>query len=868
MQVLKTIARIAALAALYALAGRLSLLLALPPTDVAPIFPAAGIGLALAIIFGWQGVLATTLGCWLFTHHPTFSALAAISMIAPTVQVTVGALLFKRLVGYPTALDQSRQIFRFFMIVPAICLISASVAVPSFWLVGVIDTEAIAVVWSTWYAGDLLGVLVFVPATLVAFGEPRGLWRRRWLTVALPNAIGLSIFVVGFVWISQLEQTQYLIPLMVRAELTVDILQRRIEHVTSELAWMVQLEPTDEISFVGMAEHLQRTEDGVLNVRWFDAEHRLRWATRGTPPMEDWLQAAVKNARPIAHLDLATPFRPAVVTQRGSFGVVMLTLTPPKLLDLTGEMSLFVPASQHRQGPVLLDESCHAVTALVVDREVEMCFSPTALYRSQHQVWQSWVMLVVGALFTALGGFVLLWLSGRSARVDALVLHRTEELNHVASHDPLTDLLNRSAIEAILPELTQMNTPFGVFFIDLDRFKRINDSLGHPAGDSVLMDVADRLRSNARSGDYVARLGGDEFLLVCPGLSTPQQAEAVAAKLVTALRRPHRVSERSVQVSACVGVARWPADGIHEDELVRRADLAMYAVKAAGRDGYRVFTAALDQVRPLDRLELEQRLRAALSAAGAFEAYFQPQFDFTTGLLVGAEVLARWRDGDQLILPGGFIQAAEELGLMGAIGQRVTEAAFAQIARWDAQGLRLPRVAINLSAKQLAADDIVTEIVSLTQRHRVAPSRLTIELTERMALDDVTAVAARLNEIRALGCRISLDDFGTGYAALDVLQVLPLDELKIDRGFINDLEGNGGIIAMASITLARALGLKTIAEGVEEPEQAAILQRVGCDEVQGYLYGRPMHVDAFTDLLRASAGGKRFGPTIELSKSS
>lgn len=422
---------------------------------------------------------------------------------------------------------------------------------------------------------------------------------------------------------------------------------------------------------------------------------------------------------------------------------------------------------------------------------------------------------------------------------------RIEEL---AYSDSLTGLPNRSRfaqrVSYLLPLLRRTGGQFAVAFVDLDRFKQINDSLGHPVGDQVLMEVARRLQRCVREVDIVARLGGDEFVMLLNQVNE-QGAEAVIQRTMTELGKPFELGGLSFSVTSSIGVAMYPQDGLTVDDLIKHADTAMYRVKDHGRSGYRFYQPQMN-VDLLARMKMDHAMRQGLDL-GEFSLHFQPQWSLADDQLVGAEALLRWNSAELgLVPPSRFIPVAEDSGFIVRLGDWVLEQGVLQAALW-AKGGQAMRVSVNVSALQFQQIGFVARVADLLQQHHLQPHCLELELTESILVKDIADTLDRLQALSTLGVSLAIDDFGTGYSSLAYLKRLPIHRLKIDRSFVtglpNDVSDSG--IVRAVTTLALSLGLKVVAEGVETPEQHAFLRDVGCHEFQGYLRAAPMSVADF-----------------------
>jgi diguanylate cyclase (GGDEF)-like protein len=437
---------------------------------------------------------------------------------------------------------------------------------------------------------------------------------------------------------------------------------------------------------------------------------------------------------------------------------------------------------------------------------------------------------------------------------------RTEaKLDHLAHHDALTDLPNRvlfkDRLKHALARAARDQTLVAVHCLDLDKFKDINDTLGHAVGDRLLQAVADRLLAEVRGADTVARLSGDEFAVIQVGIDHPDHPRNLSDRLVESLSRPFDVNGHDLLVSASVGVALFPADDEDGEQLLMKADIAMYRAKAEGRNCCRFFVTGMDDaVR--ERKALERDLRLGLEE-GWFEVHYQPQVVAENGQVIGAEALLRLRHPERgLLSPEEFIPLAEDTGLIVPIGSWVLRAACAQAARWHAAGNPL-RIAVNLSPVQFRQAGLVTTVRSALQESTLPPEYLELEITESMLMQDAVSAVDILRQLRHLGVNIAMDDFGTGYSSLSYLKLFPFDRIKIDRSFVRELanDKDAAAIVRAIVALGHSLDMQTTAEGVETPAQLSYLRGEACDEIQGYYFGRPMPADQFDGLLQTKVDG-------------
>jgi diguanylate cyclase (GGDEF)-like protein len=441
------------------------------------------------------------------------------------------------------------------------------------------------------------------------------------------------------------------------------------------------------------------------------------------------------------------------------------------------------------------------------------------------------------------GGFVL-------TLDDVTELVRNAEL---ARHDALTGLANRTSLRAHLVSCLQAaargNHSIAVLYIDLDRFKAVNDTLGHPIGDLLLCKVADRLRSAMREGDFVARLGGDEFAIIQAAAADTTGVTTLATRLVDLIGRAYAVEGHMLHIGASIGVAVFPVDGYEPDILFKNADLALYRAKAEGRGRYRLYEPEMDH-RMQARRAMEIDLRRAL-ALRQFEIEYQPQLDLSSNRIVGFEALICWNHPERgRVSPADFIPIAEEIGVIVPIGEWVLRTACRQATTWPTP----VSIAVNVSPTQFRTGKVFEMIRSALANSGLPASRLEIEITEGALLDNNDVVLQALGAARGLGVRVSMDDFGTGYSSLSYLQKFPFDKVKIDQSFIRNIEANPErrAIVRAITTLASALGMKTTAEGVETEAELDCVRAEGCNEVQGYFTGRPQSAVAAAALLVSS----------------
>jgi diguanylate cyclase (GGDEF)-like protein len=506
-----------------------------------------------------------------------------------------------------------------------------------------------------------------------------------------------------------------------------------------------------------------------------------------------------------------------------------------------------------------------AITGMHYTGMAAASFSPDTVCTTTLLVDNSWLAgtltittLVVLAVTLALS-VIDARARSRTALMAASLQRANDELQRLALHDPLTKLPNRvlleDRIEQAIVHAERGKVNCAVLFVDLDRFKVVNDSLGHFVGDELLRGVASRLQGLVRGEDTVSRLGGDEFVMLLREIDGDEDALEVAAKALAALREPFRVHQQELYVTPSIGISVYPAHGNTAQMLITRADAAMYNVKKAGRDGVRVFAPEMSTFFP-ERLMIENELRRALERS-EFELHYQPEVELEEDRVIGMEALVRWRHPRRgLVAPDQFIPLAEDTGLIVPIGAWIIEEACRQNKAWQDAGLPRLRVAVNLSGAQFRQKDLLDTIGAALDKTGLAPESLEVEITESVVMQNAPDAIGTLERLSRMGVHVSIDDFGTGYSSLSYLKRFPLDKLKIDRSFIRDVSNDteDAAIVRAIVGLAHNLRLKVVAEGVETAEQLAFLRALGCDEYQGCYKSKPVPAADFERTLRVELG--------------
>jgi diguanylate cyclase (GGDEF)-like protein/PAS domain S-box-containing protein len=1040
----------------------------LPPGYATPLFPPAGVGLALAVVAGWRvlpGVAAGALllhlpGIWLGPDvAPRAAWLAAgAATLGSVLQAWLGSRQFRRWID--PALDSARDVTRFVVLAPAVCLVSATMTVPTLYRLGLVPEAERVGSWLSWWAGDTIGVLLAAPLCWIVTAPPRALWRARARPVALPLLLTAAAVVATYEQAVRWETDQHLNTFRLKAQQVSDLIQaefnehhrfadtfaralgdtnddlsaQKFEWIAGGyvagrpeiqgLSWAVRVNGRERAGFEAWA---RRNVDPAFEIRDRGPDGKMRRAAeRGeyfallytVPEANEALRGLDFLGEPtraaavyqVLHSGGTAATAPVRLVANGQVGIVLFRgvgglEAPAGLVVLVVNAGLLVQRAAERAGmagfhfdftdvtnagfilPLASEgwrsgmRDAYTVTLGFAGRRYLLRFAPDRAYYGQQNGWASWTVLTAGLLMVSLLGALMLLTSGERARIEALVADRTsrlrdrearlqaildnaadaivtvdadgvlvsanattarlfgyppahlaglplgvlvppgaaesarqmlarlshaapdqrelhgvnaqgerfplsisvarvmlptehlyvcilhdlteqqrsqERIYNLAHHDSLTGLENRFALgvrlEQQLAQARRSGVAVAVLFIDLDHFKKINDTHGHAAGDQLLIGAAQRMRDLLRDVDTLGRLGGDEFVIVLGGPLTPDSVSTVAVRLVQSLSQPYHLNEGTASSGASVGVALFPSDGDDAATLMRHADTAMYAAKREGRGQFQFFSPAMNAATH-EHLLLEARMWSALEHNG-FELHLQAQVQLDTGRVIGAEVLLRWHDKELgNVEPSRFIPVAEECGLILPLGDWVLARAMQLLAEWQRDGLAGLRLAVNLSARQFSGGALLARLDQLLGQHRINPACLELEITETAAMRDPENTRQLLRQLRARGFKLAIDDFGTGYSSLAYLKLFAIDRIKIDRGFVKDIETNpnDASIVAATIGLAHSLGLGVVAEGVETRAQWGFLRDKRGDEAQGYLFARPMPAAQFREFIREQA---------------
>jgi diguanylate cyclase (GGDEF)-like protein/PAS domain S-box-containing protein len=447
-----------------------------------------------------------------------------------------------------------------------------------------------------------------------------------------------------------------------------------------------------------------------------------------------------------------------------------------------------------------------------------------------------------------------------------------ERVAYMAQHDFLTGLPNRLLLQdrltQAIAQAIRKQGKLAVIFLDLDHFKTINDSLGHPVGDKLLQEVAGRIKGAVRASDTVSRQGGDEFIIMLQEPGTADTIATAAVKLLSAIAGSYLIDGSEIQVTTSIGISVFPEDGRDSDSLIKHADNAMYQAKGSGRNNYQFFTSEMNR-RTLERISLRTKLSHALERQ-ELSLHYQPQVDLQSGRIIGAEALLRWNQPVLgMVSPAQFIPIAEENGLIATIGEWVLREACRQNQEWRKLGLPEITVAANLSAVQFRQKNFGEMVMVIVNESGLTPSAFELEITESVVMHDTAAAIALLQQLKSFGLKLSMDDFGTGYSSLSHLKKFPINKLKIDQSFVRNImiDADDAVIASTIISMGQNLRLTVIAEGVETSEQLAFLKQQGCHEMQGYYFSKPLPAEKFASLLSESAKESRTRGTVKASRS-
>ena len=834
---------IAGLACAYFVAGKLGLSLSLVVDNVTLIWPPSGLALATLLLFGrryWPGVLLGALSVNLTTSIPGATAVAI--ALGNTGEALAGYWLLTRLAPIDLKLPHVRDALRLILLGGGVAsMVSASVGVASLVLGGVIPAEAATKTWSIWWMGDAMGAIVFGSVLLAWVHNPLRRLTQAWMIEAMVF-LGL-VLLIALISVGGISIFSHTPPLAFLAMPMLVWGAARFGHrgVTIAVLIFTLAALWGVLAGTGLFKRASAAES--LSLLWIYA-NVLAMSGLMLAAYLRQLSEAQSGLRLAASVFEQMPMGIAISDPRGyaiSVNPAYLNLMGFTQQDVLGKDLRQSIAPQHTQAEIQHLES----------EALAQGYWAGELWKQKAsgEIFPTWTTLALA--HDAVGQLTHYIVSVTDITERKQIEAHNRDL---AEHDALTGLPNRMLLADRLRQAiryaTRQQVQVALLFVDLDHFKVINDSLGHDVGDELLKLLATRLSACVREEDTVARLGGDEFVIIVNLVQHDSDVAFVAQKILDAVAQPYQIGSYTLDITASIGIAVYPRDGHDVGTLLKHADLAMYQGKI-GRANYHFYGAEMDR-HAQARLSIEGKLRRALEN-NEFLLFYQPQVDAQSGAVVGVEALIRWRLADgSMIPPGEFIAIAEETGLILPIGSWVLQEAARQTKLWQAQGLSVPRIAVNVSARQIWHGGLDFEVQRTLEQAGVDPGIFELELTESVFLrssEDVTETFSRLDQV---GVRLAIDDFGTGYSSLGYLRRLPVDTLKLDRSFVQDLPQSkaAGAIASAVISLAKGLGMSVVAEGVETAAQHAYLLAQGCHQLQGFYFSQPLPANECAEVLR------------------
>ena len=843
-------------AVVYVLSAELGLQLAVVHNHVSAVWPPSGIALAALLIFGTRLWPAITVGAFIVNVMANLPVAVSIGIaMGNTLAALAGALLVLKLVRNENPLDTLRGLLILFGGGLLAAMISATVDAITLLDAGLAARSAFATTWFTMWLGDSGGILVFTPLLLAWKQPPRMNWSvLRVLEAVLLLICTLLVAQLAFGRNSGLATNHSPLAFLSLTPLVWAAMRFGKHGATACLTLVAASAVWGTIGGSGPFMHADMNESllllhafmGVASISTLlltaslnERRHTQKLLDQNHKDKANSLGEILEHSLNEIYMFDTLSLRFVNVNQgaRDNLGYTMEELQQLTPVDIKPDHTY--------------ESFCKIIEPLLNGTVQRLQFETVHCRKdgSRYPVEVNLQLSKPGAkqVFVAI-------------ILDITERHTTQEkLDHMAHHDALTNLPNRllfgDRLKHALRHQQRTRRQLALMFLDLDGFKKINDSLGHPAGDDLLKQVAKRLLLSARQDDTVARLGGDEFTIILEDLDKQDNVQEIADRILDSLSNPFDVAEREVFLSASIGISMYPQDGNDVTALMKHADVAMFKAKKDGGNKYQFYLADMT-VAANKLLALETDLRHAVDR-DEFEVHFQPQVSLETDQIVGLEALLRWQHPQHgLVLPNMFIPVAEEAGLIESIGEWVMRAACVQARAWqDAMGIRIP-VAVNLSGQQIN-DRLVQTVGDILAATGLEPRYLELEITESCIMDQAATTIGYLRELRKLGVHLAVDDFGTGYSSMNYLKRLPINTLKIDRSFVRDVpqDGNDAAIIQAILALGHTLNLIVIAEGVETAEQRAFLIEHGCDAMQGFLFSRPLPAEEIEQLLSSAKPG-------------
>jgi diguanylate cyclase (GGDEF)-like protein/PAS domain S-box-containing protein len=878
---------IVVLTSVYFVAGKLGLMLAFVTSSTTAVWPCTGIALAAFLMLGyraWPGIL---LGAFLVNVTTSGSVTTSIGIsLGNTAEGLLGAYLVGRFAHGRNAFDRAQDIFKFTVLAGMVSTAtSATMGVTSLSLGGFSEWTNFAPIWLTWWVGDAVGSLIVTPFLILWSTRPRSSWKRHQIIEV--TALFLIQFLVAqivFGGLLPIQAKNYplgflSIPILIWAAFRFG--QREASTALIILSgtgvWgtlrgygpFVMKTPNESLL-------LLQTYIGVLNITILSlsavvSEHRraLKDLQKSREELEQRVASRTEdllNANRVMEAEIAERKRVEENLAESKNHLRMIIDSEPDCLKLITADGTILDMNPAGLAMIEADSKEQVIGKCIyqlVSPENQSAFMSLneRVFSGESETLEFEIVGLKGTHrwlethavpFRNTKGEIIAHMSNTR---DITERKQTEErLSYLANYDLLTGLPNRillfDRLEQAIPRVRWQKRLVAVLFLDLDNFKQINDTLGHNTGDLLLKAVGERLTRFVRQGDTVARLGGDEFVLVLADLAKAEDVPQIAQKILDGLSKPFDLEGVEIFTGASIGITLDPTDGEDPETLLKNADAAMYKAKEQGRNHYQFYSSSMN-IKILERLSIETDLHHALERE-EFLLHYQPQVDLHSGQIIGMEALIRWnKSGSEMISPAKFIPVAEETGLILPIGEWVLRVACAQCNAWTEEGLSPVFMAVNLSARQFQQQNVVEMVNRILNETGLKPNYLELELTESILMKREDVTNKTLHKLNAMGVRLSIDDFGTGYSSLSYLKRFPIDKLKIDQSFIQDVvsDPDNAAIVAAIITLGHSLGLKVIAEAVETREQLEFLRSIECDEMQGYLFSRPLTSDQATKVL-------------------
>ncbi|MCM2315801.1 MAG: EAL domain-containing protein [Thermoanaerobaculia bacterium] len=856
------------LAVSYAAVGRIGLLAALAPGNVTPIWPASGLALAALLKYGnryWPGVWlgSFAVNYWVAVGYgrPSFASLVGIACVASgaAIATTVAAALLRRdsdeLFGRATGVVR-------FVVLGAIAgaLIAATIGTASFFITGFIPRPLLPETWATWLLGDMVGILVVAPLLLVwsrRDGAPLSRLRMleaiavfllllaACLLVFSVERYPLSFVLIPFLLTAAFRYGQRGATLGIFAVSTVSAMLTAAglgPFVTGgftrneSLLLLQGFTGVVAVTLLVLSAVLAEREQNEREAR--DAEIRLQEARFVKHKMEEELRTAYIVESSADMISRQTPDGRLLYVSHASRS--LLGFEPDELVG----RSIYDLLNRDDADEI------RDLQSLLMRQSGTSTLSYRIRRKDGEDLWFETTSRAIK----------------KDGEIEEIVnvsreitdrKRAEEQIEHQVYHDALTGLPNRMLLEdrasVALARARRNHTLVAVMFLDLDRFKVVNDTLGHATGDQILQAAAKRLAETLREADTLARIGGDEFVALVGDFREVSEATIVAQKVIASMDQPFFAQGQEIHLGVSIGIAFFPQDGPDAETLLRCADRAMYRAKLLGGNGYELHTAAM-AAHHAERFTLESDLRHAIER-GELEVFYQPQFDLQTGTLVAAEALVRWRHPTLgLMLPDSFIPMAEGSRIIMRIGEFVLDRVCRDLTGWLSSGIPELRVAVNLSAIEFQDRNLVGMIRTILERTGAPAHLLELEITETALMHDADRTLDMLGQLKQMGIQLVIDDFGIGYSSLNYLKRFPVDSVKIDRSFVSGIDARGGDAAIISavVQLAQSLDLRVVAEGVESEDQLRLLRREHCAHGQGFLFARPMGAEQFQAFLKAA----------------